>query len=347
MKELKIHNIHPYHGKFYYGIPQYFIEKYGTECKSIIDPFCGSGTTLVESARYDKECTGIDINFLSYKVTKAKISKVNITKFEEYAKLILNCQNASDINFIDKDYWFSQSNYFDLCCIFNGISLITDDVYKNIFEVALSSILKTCCNKRKVWNNGYIADNVLPNIESKINLRNAFIKKIAYFKSAYKELENLNLDNIRVIKSDIIKYNNINEFDMMITSPPYPFAVDFAKYNRLSYYLFHEDLDAAVKDETGARSKRNTKNCVEEFFSEMQKLYIHIMKMIKIGGYACMTVGNTHRNNKKIDFVNWLIELFEKNGWILLENSERQLKKQSMPQKRIPVEHILVFRRVN
>lgn len=343
--ELKIHNIHHYHGKFYYGIPQYFIQKYGTKAETILDPFCGSGTTLVEAAVSDKKSIGVDINFLSCKISEAKVANVNLNKLNTYFSLIMNSNNFSDIDFTDSNDWFTVENYNKLCKIKNGIDMINDKKYKNIFEVILSSILKTTCNKRKVWNNAFIGDNLLPNLPSKQDLEKVFINKYNKFVEAYIEFNEYKKQSPKIIKSNTLDYKPRKLFDMIITSPPYPFAVDFAKYNRLSYYLFHENLEEAVENETGARSKRSKKNCVEEFFTEIEKLYLHIMKLVKKGGYACMTVGNTHRNNKNIEFVEWLIELFKHNGWELVENTERELKKQSMPQKRIPTEHILVFRR--
>lgn len=344
--ELKIHNIHPYHGKFYYGIPKYFIEKYGKNVNSILDPFCGSGTTLIEASMANINSVGVDINFLSCKISEAKISKIDLIKLDNYFNKIINSSTLSELNFPDSNTWFTEENFSDLCRIKFAIDSIDKKDYKNIFEVILSSVLKTASNKREVWNNAFIADNLLPNLPSKQSLRKVFIAKYKKFRDAYTEYHDYPLASSRVIHSDILKYRPKKLFDMVITSPPYPFAVDFAKYNRLSYYLFNENLDEAVEKETGARSKRNKRNCVEDFFDEIEKLYIHIMSLVKINGYACMTVGDTHRNNKKIQFVEWLIKLFEGNNWELVEDIERELKKQSMPQKRIPVEHILIFRRL-
>ena len=74
-------------------------------------------------------------------------------------------------------------------------------------------------------------------------------------------------------------------------------------------------------------------------------LYKHIFDLVKINGYFCMTVGDTHRDKVQISFVNWLKELFKNNGWTLIEDEIRNLECQSMGQKRIQIEHKLVFRK--
>ena len=69
------------------------------------------------------------------------------------------------------------------------------------------------------------------------------------------------------------------------------------------------------------------------------------MKMVKDGGFWCMTIGNTTRQKQYIDFIGWTIELFEKNGWMLVSNEVRNLTQQRMAQKRIPTENILIFQK--
>ena len=78
----------------------------------------------------------------------------------------------------------------------------------------------------------------------------------------------------------------------------------------------------------------------------MEDVYIHIMKMVKKDGYWCMTIGDTTRQNEKIEFVDWTVKLFEENGWILHKKTFRYLKKQTMAQKRIKKESILIFKKI-
>ncbi|MCD4744801.1 MAG: site-specific DNA-methyltransferase [Bacteroidales bacterium] len=58
------HGFHKYPAKFIPHIPKWAIEKYlnGNKRKIILDPFCGSGTTLVESILAGHDVIGIDID---------------------------------------------------------------------------------------------------------------------------------------------------------------------------------------------------------------------------------------------------------------------------------------------
>ena len=72
------HNYHPYPCKFVPQIPQQIIYKYSKEGDLILDPFCGSGTTLTEASLLNRNAVGIDINpvgALSARVKATILSK--------------------------------------------------------------------------------------------------------------------------------------------------------------------------------------------------------------------------------------------------------------------------------
>ncbi|MDR0873450.1 MAG: site-specific DNA-methyltransferase [Prevotellaceae bacterium] len=344
MNYLKIHDLHPYHAKFYAGIPQYFISKYAKKKDVIFDPFCGCGTTLMETNIAGYHSVGVDINFLSAKISSAKVFSAKYQFVRNFTDKILNSVNDTPIQFTDSEFWFTKNNFRELCCIYNAIQKIDDTDYKNIFEVAISSVLNRVCNKRSTWNLGYLSDNILPNLESKLSIKKEFQKKCEWLIAAYKEKEEV-ANYSSVYCSNIKEFDFNEQFNLIITSPPYPFAVDFARNNRLSYYLFNEDLDAAAQQETGARYKRNKKNCEDSFFAEMQEIYTRLMQLVCFGGYICMTVGDTKRKNRAILFTDWLINFFNEQNWIIVEDNMRQLQRQSMGQKRIPEEHVLVLQK--
>jgi DNA modification methylase len=68
-----IEGIHPYPAKFIGDIPRAFIEHLpiptGTR---VLDPFCGSGTTLVEAQRAGLSTVGIDLNPIACLLARVK-----------------------------------------------------------------------------------------------------------------------------------------------------------------------------------------------------------------------------------------------------------------------------------
>lgn len=85
LKRHPLHSLCSYLGSFPPHVPGRLIEDLGL-IKSpgvVLDPFCGSGTTLLESHLKGKACVGIDLNPLAVALSSAKLQPVTIEGVEE------------------------------------------------------------------------------------------------------------------------------------------------------------------------------------------------------------------------------------------------------------------------
>jgi len=82
-----VHRLHPYKGKFIPQLVEYFIDAHTDEFKRevffqpgdiILDPFCGSGTTLVQAAEMGIDSIGIDVSAFNSMISNVKVSNHNI-----------------------------------------------------------------------------------------------------------------------------------------------------------------------------------------------------------------------------------------------------------------------------
>ena len=77
-----VHRLHPYKGKFIPQLVEYFLDDHTDKFKNktffkqgdiILDPFCGSGTTLVQANELEINALGIDVSFFNSFITNIKI----------------------------------------------------------------------------------------------------------------------------------------------------------------------------------------------------------------------------------------------------------------------------------
>ena len=66
------HGLHPYPARMIPQIAERLINRYSSENEIVLDPFCGSGTVLVESKLLGRNAIGNDINPLGTLLAKVK-----------------------------------------------------------------------------------------------------------------------------------------------------------------------------------------------------------------------------------------------------------------------------------
>ena len=90
-----VHRLHPYKGKFIPQLVEYFLDAHTDKFKTetffakgdiVLDPFCGSGTTLVQSNELGINAIGIDVSEFNALISNVKIKKINLAELQTHIK---------------------------------------------------------------------------------------------------------------------------------------------------------------------------------------------------------------------------------------------------------------------
>src|SRR5947209_20266741 len=77
-----VHRLHPYRGKFIPQLVEALLDRYLARGKHVLDPFAGSGTTLVQALESGLDATGVDVSAFNCLLMRVKTERYNLFVLE-------------------------------------------------------------------------------------------------------------------------------------------------------------------------------------------------------------------------------------------------------------------------
>ncbi|MGV7976705.1 MAG: DNA methyltransferase [Anaerolineaceae bacterium] len=351
-RQYGVHFFHHYTAKFIPQIPSRIIRQFARKGNVVLDPFMGSGTTLVEAMLYGCNSFGLDTNPIAIKIAKAKTLCLNDSRIREMDDFIrwlsdaqknprFTTEHAPIELYPGSQDWFRTDVSYKIYSILEAIQNYSPEV-KNFLEVGLSNLLKGMSNARM--------DSVTPvlpgepmyvdrkhyyrevnNLTRDIPVFRRLLSHIRRMCAAIKEF-NQSTDNAlscEPIMGDARKLSSyINHCELVVTSPPYWSAQNYENIHKLSMGLFN------LETEFGKEIGQNHNS----YLDDMNLVIGEIKKILK--GYFAIVIG--HDENKKTH--EKLFQLIVENGFDPVESITRNISNQVSRAKQIKVEYIYIFK---
>lgn len=243
-------------------IPRWFLHKYVSCPCTVLDPFVGSGTSIIESLTY-----GASIYWLDYNPLSRLICQVKTTKFEysevvkESARIISQVQKEGKapetINFANKDFWFQKP-------VQEALELLRKQIFESSEQVQPLLLLAFSLTVRKTsdMNDGMILAAKRSNVTPipKRSRADVFRYFQMYLNQAIEAVfewqviskksgvtaQELSSQDSRFLEGDWV-------CDAVITSPPYINAIDYVWASKFELHWLGMVKDD--KDRLGLYSK--------------------------------------------------------------------------------------------
>ena len=229
----------------------------------LLDPFMGSGTTLVEANTKGLDTIGIDINPFAYLITSVKLKRISLNLLREKSEtLVARIENDISIEynywFVKIDKWFKPEVINELSIIKRNIEMEDDLDYRCVMWVAFAKTVQYSSNDR--------SSTFKLHIKSKEDIDSSRVDVKAYFKKTLQEMQQLYEEyyngffceesvskvycgnSIDVLQQKIAD----NSIDIISTSPPYgdnATTVTYGQYSMLQLrWIPIQDLQIAIED---------------------------------------------------------------------------------------------------
>lgn len=370
---------HCYHSYPAMMIPQVartLINKYKPKdkCSLLLDPYMGSGTSLVEASLKGINSIGTDVNPLARFISRVKTTHYDYQHLENlYNDILIELNNYNESRVENKNFdrisnhsfWYSYEVLLKISYLNQIINKI-DCKKTGFFCIPLSEIIREASYTRNSEFKRYRMTE--KSIESfKPDVFNLFkIKVLRNFnglksynaKATNTSVQICDFNTVVGIPSDLIKENQV---DMVLTSPPYGDSrttVAYGQFSRWSNEWFNfenaKKLDSILMGGKPFTRKLFSSNSISyeldkiheadvkrykeviSFLNDYYRSISNVSKVVRSGGVICYVVGNRKVKGIQIPLDYFTAEMFEQNGFKHIKTIVRQIPNKRMPSKTSP-----------
>lgn len=334
-------------------IPAIVIGRFTMAGEAVLDPFLGSGTTLVEAQRLGRSSTGIDINPVACLLARAKTLPCESDEVVSYLELVKTrlFTRWDDVPprrappSVQKEKWYTPATQVALEKIWAHIHS-NEGPMNLLLRAAFSSILLSACREDRHW--GYVCDNTAPKADRERDVRDLYCEALDHFSQAYRARAKRQmglLGRAEILQGDaasVLEGLPSNSFSCFVTSPPYFGVADYVKSQRLSMEWFEIEIEPSRQLEIGARSKRHRKSGAKDYCCELRAVFAQTFRVLKSGGWGVVLYGHSPTRSTGIDsFVDDLHSI----GFTIELKKRRQIREMRRQFPSLKNEIVLLVRK--
>ena len=293
-----VHRLHPYLGKFVPQLVEALLERYVRPGGRVLDPFAGSGTTLVQALESGYDAVGVDIAAFNALLISVKTREHDLVRLESDARELgtrLGAATERPTGFV-RD-WFAPEAAAELL---HFRSLIPEYASQDVLRVVLARAARSarltthfdldfprtpqlgeywCHKHRRTCRPVETANRFLARY-----LADTVIRSRAFADAR---------DDRRAA---LVRHGDARELDLggpydgVVTSPPYPGLIDYHEQHRYAYELL--GLDDRRERELGAAARGTSKAAIEEYVGGIAAVLARSKEALRPGAPVCIVVND-------------------------------------------------------
>ncbi len=313
-----VHRLHPYLGKFIPQIVEIFLRKYFAAGQSILDPFCGSGTTLVQANELGLNSIGCDISAFNVLLCQAKTAHYNLPALKKEVLDILEktrrlTQTSSQqlslwgdepgqalLSESGSEYlnnWFAPPARKELLT-YRQLIESEGYVYKDLLKIILSRSARSA----RMTTHFDLDFPKHPQIEPYWCYKHS--RNCYPTTDAFKFLKRYSVDTIERVTDFMTKSTDakvtvlhtdsrnikLPPIDGVITSPPYVGLIDYHEQHAYAYHLLGLEDKRAL--EIGAALNGSSQKAKQKYQADIAEVFSRALEVMPSKGRLIVIAGD-------------------------------------------------------
>lgn len=318
-KRSSTHGIHPYPAKFIPHIPRALIDAYTDVGDVVLDPMCGSGTTVVEATLAGRVGLGGDINPVSTLVSSAKTVHLGPAHLVELSNLLDEVRDAlsgptisRDVpEFHNRDHWFSDGASQGLAECVHLISSLSLEESRILARSALSAIIVSVSRQDSETRWARVDREV-----TRREVMERYARRLSYSVERSQEYSRSASGEAVIWRGDARNLPLADDsVDLIVTSPPYANSHDYYLYHKLRMFWLGFDVRSVQEAEFGSRNKHSDKKLeIDHYLAAMAGVLSESHRVLRDGAHACIVVGDAVIRGEFFDMGDQLRSLADQAG---------------------------------
>jgi len=298
-----VHRLHPYLGKFIPQLVEELFRRHVPAGGAVLDPFAGSGTTLVQGLESGLSPTGVDLAAFNCLLIKVKTARYNLFRLEHDLRDALarferpdRTEGPRPDGYVDE--WFAPQAAADLLAF---RSLIPDYEHADVLRVVLARAARSARLTTHFDLDFPQSPQAGPYWCYKHKRECRPVEQAAHFLRRY-TLDSLDrlkeFSRVRGRREATVLHGDARDldlggpFDAIVTSPPYPGLIDYHEQHRYAYELL--GLDDLRERELGAAAAGTNRDAIASYVEGVATVLERAAGRLRAGG-AVLVVVNDRR----------------------------------------------------
>lgn len=323
-----VHGFHSYPARLHPLVARRALEAFAPPGSTVLDPFCGSGTVLVEARMRGLRAIGTDVNPLAIRLAELKARGVparerkaivdHAKKIETLARRRQLEKASPTMRYPDEDVaLFLPHVLLELDSIRAGIDRIHSEGLRHDLELVLSAILTKVSKQRGDTGTDLLPRRLAPGFASRL-----FVAKAEELAAALEEFErrvpegtpepDVHPDDARTLGT--LKASSI---DLVLSSPPYAATYDYLEHHDVRLRWLRLKPERFAQLEIGARraySRLTAPRAREQWDDELGRTLGAIARALKPEGLALLVIADSAVRSMALRAEEVLAKLAPKAG---------------------------------
>jgi DNA modification methylase len=314
------HGFHTYPARMHWATAARIIDALAPENGHVVDPFCGSGTVLIEARVAGRASTGIDLNPLAVRLSKLKSEPMPRPLLEELALLGSDLRERSEQRVQARDpvraklpreelAWYDTHVLKEMAGLLEEIEQVEHGRLREACLLVFSSLVVKFSRQRSDTSEHAVERRLRKGLVSEFFERKTYelCERLAALEAECQG------PRPRIVEGDARDVGRMvpGRADLILTSPPYGGTYDYVAHHQRRFAWLGLDPKRFAASEIGARRHGDHAGRFEQ---ELLEVMSTCAEALRPGALLVMLMGDARTGGEDMSADELVAELADEAG---------------------------------